>query len=445
LEQKREEYRQYLDHSGALDCLTKALIKLYEATERPEDSCKYIRKHMCDSCPDDEDFLRVTGELAVATEKNCQLEKELRSLKGNIKRTNSEVQLTLDTGFLELLADSECKSLLKNHLTEEIFNSLKEVRTEDKATLLDCIQSGLQNHDSGMGIYAPVAAAYSTFAAIFDPIIEAYHGFAADAQHPASDWGEADLENLDPDNEFIVSTRVRCGRNMLDFPFVPKMSEAQYEEVFERVKTVLTGLTDEHSGVFLPLEGMERDVEQQLIDDHFLFKSGDRFLEAAQACRFWPVGRAIFFNAEKTFLVWVNEEDQLRIISMQQGGDFATVYRRLKEGVEKISKDIAFAVSERLGFLTTCPSNLGTALRASVHIRVPKLAADRAQLDEIVEKYHLQVRGTSGEHTEVNEGIFDISNRRRLGLTEYEAVTEMHAGILEIIAREKELQESEGC
>jgi creatine kinase len=77
---------------------------------------------------------------------------------------------------------------------------------------------------------------------------------------------------------------------------------------------------------------MSKEVQQKLIDDHFLFKEGDRFLQAANACRFWPTGRGIYHNNDKTFLVWCNEEDHLRIISMQQGGDLGAIYRRLISG-----------------------------------------------------------------------------------------------------------------
>ena len=70
-------------------------------------------------------------------------------------------------------------------------------------------------------------------------------------------------------------------------------------------------------GKFYRLEGMDSSTQQKLIDDHFLFKEGDRFLEACNLNRDWPSGRGIFHNDDKTFLVWVNEEDQLRIISMQ--------------------------------------------------------------------------------------------------------------------------------
>jgi len=336
------------------------------------------------------------------------------------------------------LAASDSKSLLKKHLTKEIFDSLKNKKTSFGSSLLDCIQSGCENLDSGFGIYAPDAEAYSLFGAIFDPMIADYHGFKG--VHPPRDFGDVDsFTNIDPTNEFVVSTRVRCGRSMDGYAFNPCLTEAQYKEMEQKVSTTLSGLEGELKGKFYPLTGMEKAVQQQLIDDHFLFKEGDRFLQTANACRYWPSGRGIYHNDNKTFLVWCNEEDHLRIISMQMGGDLGQVYKRLVTAVNEIEKRIPFSHSDRLGFLTFCPTNLGTTIRASVHIKVPKLAKDYSKLEEVAGKYNLQVRGTTGEHTEAVGGIYDISNKRRLGLTEYQAVKEMYDGIAELIKIEKSL------
>merc|ERR1712098_284128 len=103
----------------------------------------------------------------------------------------------------------------------------------------------------------------------------------------------------------------------------------------------------------------DEKVRQQLVDDHFLFVSGDRNLIAAGMERDWPEGRGIFHNKDKTFLTWVNEEDQLRIISMQSGGDV-----RAESGRE-------FMLDEKYGYIHSCPTNLGTGMRASVHVDLP--------------------------------------------------------------------------
>ncbi|KAJ2948198.1 hypothetical protein O0L34_g10008 [Tuta absoluta] len=346
----------------------------------------------------------------------------------------------LEAGFAKLQA-SDSKSLLKKYLSKEVFDALKNKKTSFGSTLLDVIQSGVENLDSGVGIYAPDAEAYTVFADLFDPIIEDYHnGFKKTDKHPAKNWGDVEtLGNLDAAGEFIVSTRVRCGRSMEGYPFNPCLTEAQYKEMEEKVSATLSGLEGELKGTFYPLTGMSKETQQQLIDDHFLFKEGDRFLQAANACRYWPTGRGIYHNENKTFLVWCNEEDHLRLISMQMGGDLKQVYKRLVDAVNDIEKRIPFSHNERLGFLTFCPTNLGTTVRASVHIKLPKLAADKAKLEEIAAKYHLQVRGTRGEHTEAEGGVYDISNKRRMGLTEYDAVKEMYDGIAELIKIEKSL------
>lgn len=190
----------------------------------------------------------------------------------------------LEAGFTKLAA-SDSKSLLKKHLSREVFDKLKNQKTSFGSTLLDCIQSGVENLDSGFGIYAPDAEAYTVFADIFDPMIEEYHGgFGKDAKHPPRDFGDVNsFPNLDPTGDYIVSTRVRCGRSMDGYAFNPCLTEALYKEMEEKVSATLSGLEGELKGKFYPLTGMEKSVQQQLIDDHFLFKEGDRFLQAANA------------------------------------------------------------------------------------------------------------------------------------------------------------------
>jgi len=187
--------------------------------------------------------------------------------------------------------------------------------------LKDVIQSGVENLDSGIGVYAPDAEAYVVFALLFNPIIEEYHGgFSADMKNPMSDFGDpSSFEDLDPERKYIVSTRIRTGRSIEGFPFNPNMTEEQYKQMEEKAKLAFDKMPEDLAGDYFPLTGMTPDVQNQLIEDHFLFKEGDRFLQAANASRFWPTGRGIFHNKNKTFLVWVGEEDHLRIISMQQG------------------------------------------------------------------------------------------------------------------------------
>ena len=115
------------------------------------------------------------------------------------------------------------------------------------------------------------------------------------------------------------------------------------------------------------------------------------------------------------------------------------IFGRLLKAVGEIEKSVSFMFDSRLGYLTSCPTNLGTAMRASVHIRLPLLANDMPTFKDIADSYHLQIRGIDGEHSESKSGIFDISNKRRLGVTEVDCVQDMYDGVVALISREKKL------
>jgi protein-arginine kinase len=353
----------------------------------------------------------------------------------------AEVVQKIEAGFQKLQA-SDSKSLLKKHFTKEVLEQTKNKKTKLGATLLDVIQSGVANLDSGCGVYAPDAEAYTLFKPLFDPIIQEYHnGFGPNQKQPQTDLGEGKthlLPDLDPEGKYINSTRVRCGRSLQGYPFNPCLTEANYREMETKVKGVFDQLSNdpELGGVYYPLLGMTKDIQNQLIADHFLFKEGDRFLQEANACRYWPVGRGIYHNKNKTFLVWVNEEDHLRIISMQNGGNVGQVLERLIKGVKAIETKVPFSRDDRLGWLTFCPTNLGTTVRASVHIKLPKISA-KPDFKSICDGLKLQIRGIHGEHSDSVGGVYDISNKARLGLTEFEAVKQMYDGIKHLIELEK--------
>lgn len=332
----------------------------------------------------------------------------------------------------------DCDSLLGKYLSKAVFAELKDKQTRNGYDLQRVINSGLKNPDSSIGVYAGDEASYSTFSALFDPIIENYHSFTKSDQHQ-SNFEPNDLKapNPDPDNNYIISTRIRVARNLSALPLGPAISARQRMIVERLVSTALNKLQGSLSGAYYPLQGMTEAVRLKLVEDHFLFKAGDRFLEAAGLNRDWPEGRGIFHNDEKTFLVWVNEEDQLRIISMQMGGDIKAVFSRLATAVAELETSLKFSKSDHLGYISSCPSNLGTAMRASVHIKLPRLSTSMRELEQIAEQYHLQIRGVHGEHSESQGSVFDISNRRRLGVTEVECVQGMYAGVVALINREK--------
>ena len=130
---------------------------------------------------------------------------------------------------------------------------------------------------------------------------------------------------------------------------------------------------------------------------------------------------------------------------MQKGADILAVFTRLSKAAAAIEKVAKFAHDGHLGYITSCPTNLGTALRASVHIKLPCLAKDKATFNAIADKYYVQIRGIHGEHTETDDGIFDISNKRRLGRSERDLVQDMYDGVKAMIEAEKGLAAKGGA
>jgi len=308
--------------------------------------------------------------------------------------------------------DETYKSLMSKYLTKDVFEELKNKKTSNNFSLENVINSGIKNPDSGIGAYAGDKESYDTFALLFDKIILDYHGFKKDDKHKSNlNPDDLNAPNPDTNNEYIVSTRIRVGRNLHEFPLGPAISNQQRNDIEKLVSTTLSNLSGELQGKYYPIKGMSQDDKDSLIKDHFLFKEGDRFLQTAGLNRDWPNGRGIYHNNEKTFLVWVNEEDQLRIISMQMGGDIKEVFKRLSTAIKELEKKMQFSFSEHLGYITSCPTNLGTAMRASVHIKLPKLAQDMDKFEALASKYHLQIRGIHGEHSQSVGGVYDISNK----------------------------------
>merc|ERR1711971_1117841 len=258
-----------------------------------------------------------------------------------------------------------------------------------------------------------------------------YHGITADSTH-TSDMDASKISGNIDDDVPVKSTRIRVGRSIEGFGLSPGITKEQRLEVEALMKNAFAKLEGDLAGSYYALTGMEEGVRQQLVDDHFLLVSGDPNLKVAGMERDWPEGRGIFHNKEKTFLVWVNEEDQLRIISMQQGGDVKGVFERLSRGIKTVGDSVKaesgkeFMLDPKYGYLHSCPTNLGTGMRASVHVDLPgRTKEGLPALKARCEALGLQPRGTRGE-----TGItYDISNKHRLGYTEVELVQKMIDGV----------------
>lgn len=351
----------------------------------------------------------------------------------------------IEQAYKRLQENDECKSLLKKHFTEDVKDSLKYKATKLGATLFDVIRIGVENLNTAVGARAADAECYEKFSPLFDPIIEECHGgFAAESKHPASDFGEdrlSELKDLDPEGKFVISTKISCARSVKGFPFSPVLARDDYLRIEDTMKRIFDKFGENNpdlAGTYYRLRDMEKDTEKQHDADNLLFTKNDCLL--AQSNHFWPQGRGIFQNQHKTFLAWVNAADHLRIISLQNGGNIAEVFKRLIDGVKAIESDVPFARSERLGWITSSPDNLGTGIQASVFVKLPKLSA-KPEFEKLCGDMKLRVQcaddGQNGQPTN-GDAIYEISNKTSLGLTEFEAVKQMYDGVKQLIELEEQ-------
>merc|ERR1712129_514068 len=327
-------------------------------------------------------------------------------------------------------------SLVAKHVTPEKWSKLGGLSTATSGfTLSQAIACAVEFDDQHCGIYAGDEDSYKVFADVFDPLIMEYHGLPAGFKHTSDMDHTKIVGNIDAAAP-VHSTRIRVGRSIEGFGLSPGITRDQRLGVEKLMGSAFAKLEGDLSGKYFPLLGMLEADRQQLVDDHFLFVSGDKNLIAAGMERNWPEGRGIFHNADKSFLVWVNEEDQLRIISMQQGGDVKGVFQRLAKGIQAVHDSVKaesgkdFQLSEKYGYLHSCPTNLGTGMRASVHVDLPGWTKEGLKpLQERCEELQLQPRGTRGESGGQTGVTYDISNKHRLGYSEVELVQKMIDGV----------------
>merc|ERR1711904_116769 len=238
----------------------------------------------------------------------------------------------------------------------------------------------------------------------------------------------------------------------------PSISATQRKELEAIVVSALAGLEGELKGDYYPLAGsvtdptgkwptgIDKATEEGLIKDHFLFQEPDEpMLLSWRMERDWPHARGIYHNEEKSALVWLNEEDHLRIISMQKGTNIRSVFDRfanLVKAVEAACKEAGrgLEISEEYGNVLSCPSNCGTGLRASMMIKIP-LASKQENFKSWCAERKLPARGSGGfASVAADDGIRDVSNVDRMGKDEVELVNEMIQGVLDLIKWEKELE-----
>ena len=255
-----------------------------------------------------------------------------------------------------------------------------------------------------------------------------------------------------------LSMRVRVGRNLKQFNLPGAMDQAERIKFEQSMLLAFAALVaneayggeiyslspDFGEGVVNPNK-ISNEKYEELVKAHVLFKDmdADPYLKSAGIASDWPYGRGCWQSADKECIIWFGEEDQLRIMCMKTGTCLNEVFDRLKTMLDTVEAidGIDFAVSENFGNVTSCPSNLGTGMRASVHIKIPNLTSDGTdtKAKEVCDPLGLSVRGTGGEHTPIGaDGTVDISPRNRLFIKESEIIAKLYSGIEQLMAKEKE-------
>merc|ERR1711959_705593 len=193
-------------------------------------------------------------------------------------------------------------------------------------------------------------------------------------------------------------------------------------------------------------EGMSLEKEEELRTKGNLFQEPDSTLLLASGMgRHWPDGRGVFHNNDTNLFVWVGEEDHLRIVSMQgsrdaptpEGKNIKEVTARFIRACDEVQKVLKaegsdFMHNDHLGWVLTCPSNLGTGLRAGTMVMLPKLSA-REDFKKFLGKMGLQARGTAGVDSANTGGTWDISNADRIGKGEVDLVNTLIEGAAQLV------------
>jgi len=320
------------------------------------------------------------------------------------------------------------------------------------------VQTGCLIPHLGVGCTAGDEDSWEVFKELYYPVIKDWHNYDAATQKHPTDLTPSKLK-FSPEqqanfNRYVASTRIRAARNVSGFA-LPCGTDAKDRAGVEAVlKQAFAGLDGDLKGTYYSLGEMSDKNRDFLLNKGYLFQipTARNLLMGAGAARDWPDNRGIFHNDNQTALAWCNEEDHCRIISMDMGGDIPKVFttfcnlsNALKASATKNGTKLMW--TPNLGFLGTCPSNLGTGLRASVMIQLKKFNAilenpnssheDKELLEQVCNAFDLQPRGSAGEHSPAKDAKFDVSNKQRLGYSEVQLVQKMIDGVTKLIELEE--------
>ncbi len=232
----------------------------------------------------------------------------------------------------------------------------------------------------------------------------------------------------------ILSTRIRLARNLNDFCFVGRGRKEELAGIYKTIGTAISTCPQLSAETLTPID------ELGILDRHFLL---ERHLLSHDLTTTAP-HRGIALGATESISVMINEEDHLRLQSLKNGMQLREAWMAVDELDSCIGKTLAFAYDEQLGFLTSCPTNVGTGMRASVLVHLPSLVLTQRIKKVLsgVTQVGLAVRGFHGEGSEVVGNFFQISNQVTLGISEEMTLEKLQGVVRQILQMEGKARDS---
>ena len=235
------------------------------------------------------------------------------------------------------------------------------------------------------------------------------------------------------DSDIVISSRIRLARNIKGIPFATKCKPEDLEKVINVMNNEVNSL-----GYGLKLFRMDKIdnvtklslIEKHLISPEFVAKTENSITQHL---------KAILLNDDENICIMVNKEDHLRIQVFSAGLDLENLKNLIVEIDEKIDEACHYACDRKYGYLTTCPTNVGTGMKASVMVHLPALTitGNINKVLQIVNSFGMNIRGLYGEGTQSLGNIYQISNNQSLGLTEDEIVKNLNIITSKIIEQER--------
>ena len=227
----------------------------------------------------------------------------------------------------------------------------------------------------------------------------------------------------------IISTRIRFARNLREYPFPDRLTLRQREEIVDKAWDALSaspiaqGFTRKNLAELSDIERVSL-VERHLLSPELIAS---------------PEGRAAFIYEDESISIMLNEEDHLRIQVMKEGYNFEQALELADQIDSLLNEKLSFAFDSDLGYLTQCPTNLGTAMRASLMLHLPALqeSGSIARISASLSRLGIAIRGTYGEASRPVGAIYQLSNQLSLGLGEQEAIDNLKDIAAQLLEREK--------